>query len=930
MRETMNRPPQSGQPLPRNELMILLQTGLSVNNFNFVRQAAQQWLDAYPGDLQVALILAQALTLGGSSKHALPVVEGLCQKDPEFLMAQELLAWLYAHKATPDQNLATAEGNVFALGSIPNPGQTYKISITLPGWSQVLLEARQSLANGNLDLAEERMQSALSGDAVTPLVGLTHLQILYRRPKSQPSAQISPLRTLSEFYNQRWPECLPITLLLAETLMDGGESDHGVALLHKVAAQDVAGQVTARLWGKDHPYRNLWPEWLAVELDLAIPAAVAACLGWNQLPNPQNEPNVSIQAEESYLSIPGESPEVSSRKVTRERTRERTPQYLHPKDRSDIQIKMPQHQPERHQQTKGENPAAVKYDIKPAQTFQPYPANQPETLISTQDELDKIAMHLKQPQLVRTEGRFPVYIVFSTRKGLTAQYGQTGFEALDNALRQLVMAIKIHRNWGARLLYADDPRSAAAVGIKPTSTLDPWSLKLALADLDGALAKGGEMIGAVLIVGGPEIVPFHNLPNPVDDSDLDVPSDNPYATRDENYFVPEWPVGRLPGGNGNDPKFLLKLIQYISQEHQVQSKSRPWYLWLLETLFGWLLPGKNGSPNPSFGYTAAVWKQASYSVFKPIGSANALLVSPPSQSNDFLSSRVALARLGYFNLHGVPNAPEWFGQADATHGFSDDDYPTALRPQDVRNSGQAPQVVFTEACYGAFILGKSVDQALSLKFTSAGTRALVGSTCTCYGSVNDPLIAADLLGNAFWKNLKNGLPAGEALRQAKIALVREMDQRQGYLDGEDQKTLISFLLYGDPLAHMGTNQQKPKEILRPLDAPTVNTVIEEIDEEAIKTLPTFKLDVVKQVVQQYLPGMIDAQISLSNMHTPGGTSARAQAHSPHEPTKDPGTKLPLQVVTLHKQVAVQAKLHQHFARLTMDENGKVVKMTVSR
>jgi hypothetical protein len=38
------------------------------------------------------------------------------------------------------------------------------------------------------------------------------------------------------------------------------------------------------------------------------------------------------------------------------------------------------------------------------------------------------------------------------------------------------------------------------------------------------------MIGALLIIGGSDNVPFHMLPNPTDDSDVNVPSDNPYAT----------------------------------------------------------------------------------------------------------------------------------------------------------------------------------------------------------------------------------------------------------------------------------------------------------------------------------------------------------------------------------------------------------------
>mgnify|MGYP001081235206 CR=1 FL=1 len=69
-----------------------------------------------------------------------------------------------------------------------------------------------------------------------------------------------------------------------------------------------------------------------------------------------------------------------------------------------------------------------------------------------------------------------------------------------------------------------------------------------------------------------------------------------------------------------------------------------------------------------------------------------------------------------------------------------------------------------------------------------------------YGSIAAPLAAADLLGHTFWRYLHEGFPAGEALRQAKIHLASSMSQRQGYLDGEDQKTLISFILFGDPLA----------------------------------------------------------------------------------------------------------------------------------
>ena len=63
--------------------------------------------------------------------------------------------------------------------------------------------------------------------------------------------------------------------------------------------------------------------------------------------------------------------------------------------------------------------------------------------------------------------------------------------------------------------------------------------------------------------------------------------------------------------------------------------------------------------------------------------------------------------LAYFNLHGVPDGSEWYGQSDPTLPEDGPEFPVAMRPQDIRNSGSAPHLVFSEACYGANITGKS-------------------------------------------------------------------------------------------------------------------------------------------------------------------------------------------------------------------------------
>ena len=478
----------------------------------------------------------------------------------------------------------------------------------------------------------------------------------------------------------------------------------------------------------------------------------------------------------------------------------------------------------------------------------------------------------------------------------------------------------------------------------------------------------------MLIVGGPEIVPFHCLPNPVDDQDNDVPSDNPYATRDENFFIPEWPVGRLPGGAGNDAHLMLDALRRFQANHAAQKRR----LSLKKRLKGWLVAQlekfRLGSRR-SFGYTAAIWKNAAASVFQPIGKPGWLHVSPPSGVGALKSSQQngkrsapggvpkPVGRLGYFNLHGLVDAPEWFGHRDLLQSSDDEvDYPVAFRPQDVQGGsalGDVPKVIFSEACYGMHIQNRALDEAIALKFLEAGSLAIAGSTCMAYGSygaIDNTLVAADLLGHSFWQFLKDGMPAGEALRQAKIYLASEMDRRQGYLDGLDQKTLISFVLYGDPLADPLRKAKVPKSTrYRVNPVVEMHTICERVQEPGTSgPVPVEMMDAVRQAVAKYLPGMYDARMAY--VCEQDGCDAKVQDCSPsriknrdgkdlagsqnavaaQDKTSGPdGSEMPLtqvfhSLVTLSKQVRRSGEVHPEIARLTLDEQGKLVKLVVSR
>lgn len=553
---------------------------------------------------------------------------------------------------------------------------------------------------------------------------------------------------------------------------------------------------------------------------------------------------------------------------------------------------------------------------------------------------EKIAKKLKKTSLASKDGRFPTYVIMTTKTGLVKQYGTQTAMVVLNEMKSLAETVLHRPGWGSLVFVPDDLEQTRQLGLTAVdNNTDPWKIKLALVDLDQALAKKGAMIGALLIVGGPDIVPFHHLPNPTDDSDQEVLSDNPYSTLDSNYFIPEWPVGRFPGEDGTDAGLLLDQLRRSKAYHDQYRSSDAWWSSILSILRGL----KSGQSNAkikvmrkntgSFGYTAAVWKKASIATYHPIGESKSMLVSPPEYSGSFTSKRITDSSVSYYNLHGLAESGDWYGQRDATDTSSGQDYPVALSPKDLVKNGRAPTIVFSEACYGGNIIKKTMNDAMSLKFLSIGTMALAVSTCIAYGSVTTPLIGADLLGYLFWTNLKTGCMAGEALMKAKVELAREMNRRQGFLDGEDQKTLLSFVFYGDPLVRYTTaNQAKSKGIQRSLNHFSVKTVNDKKTSDSIPTgISKQMLREVKQIVESYLPGLDDAEVVISQEHetSDGENHPNTTTHENGTETKSV-TANGRMVVTISKKVRVKEYVHRRYARATLDGNGKVIKLAVSR
>ena len=884
--------------ISRDDLLTIIQSGIKYKEYKFIRQVVLNWLAAYPGDLYFNYLYAKTLVDEGKASQAIPILEMVETADPEFAPVYETHFTALTALGVKDIHIVSS---YYAL-----TGKKLDNS-TLPPWSNSYLQCREAFDKEKLEDAELLIQQALISDPSKVLPAVLHLKVVSLLHDSQ------TLENLANLYHTRWIDCLSFSYYLASSLMLSGSDSDAVALLHQCVSRDSSGQVAVRVWGDNNPYKMLWPDRLHSKFDVAIPQSIAAELGWNLL-EAQYQSTMRPETNDLPVSPEGDISTLQSDAavIPDQMTPLGTPETI-PTNNSLPEEPLP---------SIVSNQTISEADKKAGK----------EILKDVKEELDRIATRLQVPGVGRVDRRFPVYVVFTTRKGLENQYGTQTCFILDELMKQVVESIRKKSGWTSILYYADDTACTTALGVKPAPFNDAWKLKLAISDLDKALSKRGEMIGSLLIVGGPEVVPFHLLPNPTDDADTQVASDNPYASTDDNYFIPEWPVGRLPGGTNRDAGILMQYLRKMIINHSQQDIPQPW--WRRVNVFSplWnsmqrIFPFTHGVLNTrqSFGYTAAVWNQASLEAFRPIGDSQSMLASPPLKSGSLIGSGLFPAKLGYFNLHGVPDSAEWYGQPDFNDLPDNPEYPIALTPTDIVSDYPSPNIVFSEACYGAHIDRKNENEAISLKFLAEGTKAFVGSTCVSYGSVTTPLIAADQLAQAFWKNIKDGQAVGDSLRNAKIHIAQEISRKQGYLDGEDQKTLISFVLFGDPLATFAKPKKAIKGFVRVDIEETLVTSSETDGEElTANDLPFEVMTQVKSIVEQYLPGLKDAKYSIAKQYMTGHRIGNSAVKGTSESSDDHT------VVTISKEYKVTSRLHLHYARLTFDSKGKVIKLAVSR
>jgi hypothetical protein len=488
----------------------------------------------------------------------------------------------------------------------------------------------------------------------------------------------------------------------------------------------------------------------------------------------------------------------------------------------------------------------------------------------------------------------PVELIVSHRQRLLETYDRALFEKIDSRLNDLAQAIRDGRSLAAQVVYLDSAESLRPFGVEPVRRVDPGEVKRTLASLLDAIERQGQITDSVLLIGNERIIPYVSIPNLVFDNDHEVLTDALYIAGGDHSLLPRCSIGRLPD-DPRDVNFLLNLVETAIKRHEEENE-----------------PALARAEIHSFGLAADVWREVARDVFSPIRNGRELLISPPSAFTRFMPRQSNKPNLHYYNLHGLKDSPRWLGQKDSQFFL-------ALEPNDITREVGAKTVVFSEACYGAWVLGKTSEDSIALRYLEQGALGFVGSTAVAYGAPEPPLACADILAKHFFIGVKRGLSSGQALVEAKREFAWEVMSKMGFLAADDQKTLHSFVLFGDPSLHPVVGAVNTKG-MSPSHHANVTPSVQEEEQVELEKVPEAVKQSSRAYVSRRMPELRKKTPKVAFGLNPATHSSRGRM-GPDSYIMAYDYNVPLEGGTMNVHLS---------ARVLLAPNGKLIKVAVSK
>jgi hypothetical protein len=247
-------------------------------------------------------------------------------------------------------------------------------------------------------------------------------------------------------------------------------------------------------------------------------------------------------------------------------------------------------------------------------------------------------------------------------------------------------------------------------------------------------------------------------------------------------------VGRIPEvPSDNDPAWLLK---YLATATKWQARSPNTY-------------------KKAYAICCDEWKRSGRECVQYIGvPANQLLISPPSVDGSATPRRRLSYRVHMIKCHGAQLDPNFYGQKGNR-------YPVALFSGTLRPRMKANTLAAAMCCYGAQVYdpndpaaNQPAEWPLAISYLREGACGFAGATMIAWVGPTQ-MMCADWIVAGYLKGVLDGASLGRALLDSKQHYVRWITQQGQVPDIADEKTLIEYVLLGDPSIHPVSSGPSP-------------------------------------------------------------------------------------------------------------------------
>ena len=535
----------------RSQIITLSNAAYQLEQYGEARKVLIAWLRKFPNDLWIRYRLAIILYKLGEFEKSIRLCELIVSEDPEFYEVWGLLAVLYPELSS-DRKMAEYRAR------------------KLQAEAEQKEKGLKSLFKKSPQVKDEEI--SLENDEFDILTAVNNARLLLNDDD-----RVSSCRILSIYY-RRWQQTIQFKLILGHILNRMQRVDEGMAIIQSAVNADITGQVGQRIWKGENPYKNLWIDPSLLEIDTGdmklspeivrlagmenfdfLYDAAAAKVEVNErlVPESSNRPTEFNSSD--FDTESGKDPDKAESGSTDAGTAER--------NAAESVLSSAESSSSHENKSDGEIFGEEKIRLSPVSIISGKGGVFGGRGLTgkKKDERIPIGEYVYRLKAEDVDNRKPVYVIMSSIAGLNRKYGSNNKDFINTEMHAVADAISNRKGWTAQVFYPDEYANTGTAGPNPKQ------LHQELVKLDKKLKQNGQMIGALLIVGGDDVVPFFPLRNPTGDSDTNVPSDAPYGALDsDRCYEMQWPVGRIPGDASTDPGLLMEQLRNIQDFHILQ------------------------------------------------------------------------------------------------------------------------------------------------------------------------------------------------------------------------------------------------------------------------------------------------------------------------------------------------------------------------